>query len=123
MQFDYANSLKLEYAYICIAVPTLGMIKVSVLLFYRRIFVINKWSHGDARNIIMIFMIALVTLWAAGFCLTFICMCKGRWNVLFIDIDAALQQCLDTLTYGYALAISDFVGDAIIILIPLPFVG
>lgn len=98
------------------------MIKVSFLLLYKRIFVIDS-SWKTTRTFFINAMITIVSLWAGGFALTFLFMCKGDWRVLFVDIEAALEKCVDTLELGYALAISDFITDALIIIIPLPFVG
>lgn len=98
------------------------MIKVSFLLLYKRIFVVDK-SWKTARTFFINAMITIISLWAGGFTLTFLSMCKGDWQVLFIDIEATLEKCVDTLELGYALAISDFITDALIIIIPLPFVS
>jgi hypothetical protein len=50
-------------------------------------------------------------------------MCKGKFELLFTDLEATMTQCVDTFKVGYSCSISDFVGDALILLIPLPFVS
>jgi hypothetical protein len=68
-------------------------------------------------------MIVLMGLWAVSFTFTFIFMCKGKFELLFTDLMAVMVQCVDTFKVGFSCSISDFVGDALILLIPLPFVG
>jgi hypothetical protein len=98
------------------------MIKVSFLLLYKRIFIVDR-SWKDARAVFINAMIIIISLWAGAFTLTFLSMCKGSWQVLFTDIEAALEKCVDTLELGFSLAISDFITDALIIVIPIPFVS
>lgn len=68
-------------------------------------------------------MITLMGLWAASFTFAFMFMCKGKFEILFTDLMAVMVQCVDTFMVGYSCSISDFVCDALIILIPLPFVS
>jgi hypothetical protein len=113
---------KLEYSFLVIFAPTNGLVKLSVLFLYRRIFVIDKhWKN--ARNCFMVLMIVLIALWSVSFTFTFMFMCKGKFEVLFYDLMAVMVECVDTFKVGYSCSISDFVGDALIILIPIPFVS
>jgi hypothetical protein len=68
-------------------------------------------------------MIVLIGLWAASYTFAFMFMCKGKFEILFTDLMATMIQCVDTFKVGYSCSISDFVGDALILLIPLPFVS
>ncbi|KAF2258878.1 hypothetical protein CC78DRAFT_477090 [Lojkania enalia] len=112
---------KLEYSFLCIFAPTNGMVKVSVLFLYRRLFVVNR-NWKDPRSALFIVMIALTTMWAISYTFTFIFMCKGDFNVLFYDLLAVQEKCVDTFKVGYSFSISDFVSDVLILLIPIPFI-
>lgn len=65
---------------------------------------------------------ALVGMWSASYVFAFIFMCRQDVEVLFMDPSVLMQKCVDTLMVGYSYAISDFITDALIILIPIPFV-
>jgi hypothetical protein len=97
-------------------------VKLSVLFFYRRIFVVDK-NWRSARNLIFVSMITLVALWTIGYTVTLMFMCKGRFEILFTDLMATMAYCMNILIVGYSYAVSDFILDAIIILLPLPFVS
>ncbi|KAF2269567.1 hypothetical protein CC78DRAFT_422505, partial [Lojkania enalia] len=113
---------KMEYSFLVIVAPALGFVKVSIIAFYRRIFVVEKHSFRDARNFFMILMIVLISLWSAGFCLAFMWMCKGDFNAAFQPPAVLMQKCVNTVMLGFAFSVSDFVTDVIIISIPMPFV-
>ena len=68
-------------------------------------------------------MIALIGSWAIAYFFTFLFMCRGKFEVLFTDLLAAMAQCVDTFKVGYSCSISDFVGDVLIVLIPIPMVS
>lgn len=98
------------------------MVKLSVLFLYRRIFVIDK-NWKNARNLFFIVMITLIGLWSLAYTFTFMFMCKGKFEVLFTDLLAAMSQCVNTFLVGYSCSISDFIGDVLIVLIPIPLVS
>lgn len=69
-------------------------------------------------------MIILVVVWSVAYTFTFIFMCGTRFDVLVGESeDDPAIYCVDTLMVGYSYAISDFISDMIIILIPIPFVS
>jgi hypothetical protein len=102
---------------------TNGFIKLSVLFFYRRIFVVDK-AFSSARNLLFCTMIILIAIWSVVYIFTFIFMCGTRFDVLVGESeDDPSIYCVDMLKVGYSYAISDFISDAIIVLIPIPFVS
>ncbi|KAF2475362.1 uncharacterized protein BDR25DRAFT_310754 [Lindgomyces ingoldianus] len=117
------TSRKLEYSFLCIVAPLLGAIKLSVLFFYRRLFVVDK-HYKNSRNIITVAMITIIALWATGSCFVFMFMCGVHFEAIYSSVDdvATEGMCINGLDVGYAFAIGDFVTDAITILIPIPFV-
>ncbi|KAF2248537.1 hypothetical protein BU26DRAFT_605986 [Trematosphaeria pertusa] len=114
---------KLEYSTLCIVTPLLGTIKLSVLFFYRRLFVIDN-HYKNARNLILIFMITVIALWATASGLLFMFTCGTHWRAIYASVgdESTEGMCLNGLDIGYSFAISDFMTDAIIILIPIPSV-
>ncbi|KAF2278032.1 uncharacterized protein EI97DRAFT_432117 [Westerdykella ornata] len=113
---------KLEYSFLVIFATTNGLIKMSVLFLYRRLFVVDKQNWTNGRNVFFITMITLMGLWATSYTFAFMFMCKGNFEILFTDLLAVMEQCVNTFMVGYSCSISDFISDALIVLIPIPFV-
>lgn len=103
------------------------MIKVSFLLFYKLVFVYDKWRFWDPRNIFMNLMIATIIVWDIGFSLTLILSCVGKSGKVNTYWDTKTSReltskCINPFVYMYSLSISDFITDAVILLIPIPMV-
>ncbi|KAK7185117.1 hypothetical protein PSPO01_09029 [Paraphaeosphaeria sporulosa] len=113
----------LESSFFNILQPTLGLIKLAVVLFYRRLFVVQK-HFGDARNLVISGMATLVVLWTLGytFAKLFQCGSHSFERRPFYDFDYSTAVCVDTLMLGYSFAITDFLMDCLIALIPIPLI-
>lgn len=106
------------------SIITLSLIKLSFLFFYRRVFVYDKSNPRNLRNIVVLFTIALVILWGVGFSITYLSACRGDFSVRW-STESSEQielKCINTFWMLYGLAISDFVMDCMIILIPVPMI-
>ncbi|ORY19056.1 hypothetical protein BCR34DRAFT_260972 [Clohesyomyces aquaticus] len=111
---------RLQYIFLTISVPTLGLIKLAVLTFYRRIFVVDKGNLRNGHNFVYIAMMCIVVVWAGGFCLSFMFACKGNFTAWWTSAMSLITNCVNTLELLFAFAVSDFITDAIVILLPLP---
>ena len=98
----------------------LGFIKLSILSFYRRIFVINR---GTTMDIITKLSILVISLWTVAFVLLTIFCCGTKFAANWGPIAEQLQDCPVGLTIKYGLAISDLILDLFIFILPLPFVS
>ena len=112
----------MEYAFLCIFAPANGLVKISVLLLYRRIFVVQKNNWKDPRNAFFLAMVAIIFAWATASTLVFVFFCRGHFEWWF-NLMIAGEKCLDGMKFAYQYAISDFITDVLIILIPIPFVS
>ena len=117
------NEFQLEYASITIAPVALALIKLSCILLYRRIFVVDKENRLDRRNIFFSFVICIIIFWGGGVFLPTLFACRGSWVVLWGEIEPKPGQCIDGFQLGWAFSISDFITDALVIMIPIPFVS
>lgn len=99
-----------------------ALIKVSFLLFYKLIFVCDKWRFFDIRNVIVNPIIFIVIVWDLGFTATFIFACRSDFRAHWSTTTAneLATKCINTFLMTYALSISDFVADVIILLLPVP---
>ena len=104
-----------EYAFNIMSPLALGLIKLSILFFYRRIF------RGRLFDWLNWSLIISVMLWTLGFFLTQVFDCGTRfatnWGLL-----ADLEKCLSTFKQLLAYSISDVIIDVFIVLLPLPLV-
>ena len=98
-------------------IPANGLIKLSAVLFYRRIFVVNKRTTFDH---ITKASVAVVILWTVAFFLATIFGCGKHftypWSPL-IDIG----KCNTNMRLD-ALMISDLITDILVWLLPIPVV-
>jgi len=103
---------------------TSGLVKLSVLFFYHRIFVIDThWKDG--RNLCISSLIVLVSLWTIIYTFTYAFACGTHFQALWKpetanDFD---KYCVDTTTIGFSIAISAFISDATVLLVPIRFVS
>ncbi|KAL8744591.1 MAG: hypothetical protein Q9190_003184 [Brigantiaea leucoxantha] len=101
------NEQKLDYATLLIEKFTYATIKLSVLFFYRRIFVRQK-SFRIANDI----LIVLITLWGIIFLFTFAFLCG-------FDSQHG-HPCAPQEWGSLWFAITDVLGDAAILALPYP---
>ena len=105
-----------EYAFNIMAPLALGLIKLSVLCFYRRIF------RGRVFDIINWTLIALVVLWTLGFFLVQVFDCRTHFSTNWGTL-RQLQKCLDTFSQFLAYTVSDVIIDVFILALPVPLVS
>lgn len=119
MDLTHTKLPQIEWAMYLICIPALGCIKLSVLFFYHRIFCPQE--IGLAR-IFIIMMMCIVVLWAVGFWFANLLACKGNFSAWWGSPVDLITKCVKTLELTYSLSITDFITDAIVLLIPLPLV-
>lgn len=95
----------------------LASLKLSVLFFYRRIFV------GRVFNIASWTLIGVVIVWAMTFVIAILSACGTRLMANFGTLGDLKTECVDTFSILIALAASDVTVDLIILAIPLPLVS
>ena len=98
----------------------LGFIKLSILSFYRRIFVMNR---GTTTDIITKLSMSVVSLWTIAFVLLTTFCCGTKFAANWGSISEQLQNCPVGSTNKYGLAVSDLMLDLFIFILPLPFVS
>jgi hypothetical protein len=63
-----------------VSFTSLPLAKVSLLLFYKAVFVDDKWRFFDIRNLNTNSMIFIVIIWDLGLTLTLIFACRSDFN-------------------------------------------
>ena len=102
------------------SIPALGLVKLSFLLFYRRIFCVDK---KGVTGIVTMTMIVITVAWTISYFFAHLFACKTDFSAWWGSVISLTTRCVKTYDLLYSLAITDFVFDAIIILIPIPLVS
>ena len=96
-----------------------GLVKLTFLFFFRRMFCTNVKAMTPF-NIVTVVLITLVSSWIAAFLLTALTMCGTNFQALWGTEMDMLTHCANTKTQQIALAVSNFVFDVTIIVLPIP---
>lgn len=108
------------YIIVLLQILCLTCIKLSCMLFYRRIF--NFGSRYLLGMMTTMFDV-LIVIWGLGFALSFAFSCGTNFAYLWTDL-ANLLKCPANLTsINLGLSISDTIFDAIIFFLPIPLVS
>ncbi|MCJ1312463.1 hypothetical protein MMC25_006137 [Agyrium rufum] len=107
----------IEYEFQVIQILQLGLVKLSVLFFYRRIFCHNNSAKGFNR--ITWGVIAIIVLWTIAFFFAFLFDCGTHVDAQWTMLGNLIQYC-DSLNSETAFAVSDMICDFIILVLPLP---
>ena len=109
----------MKFVFFLLSVAAYGFIKLSVLFFYRRIFVKGASAKFDIVSKVAIW---ITSAWSIAFFLIQLLQCgkniDSQWGPI---IDAS--RCLDSYQYTDALFISDLITDLLVICLPIPIVN
>ncbi|GKZ60367.1 hypothetical protein AnigIFM49718_006709 [Aspergillus niger] len=116
------KSLQIQYVADIVTVWAFGFTKLSILYFYRSIFCSRRTIRTAFHSVTMC-MIVLVSVWTVAFGVGTIFICGAHpvnaWGTIaVVTTECSLQV---PIVEGYA--ISDFIMDVIIWLLPLPRVS
>ncbi|KAL8651412.1 MAG: hypothetical protein Q9226_004719 [Calogaya cf. arnoldii] len=110
---------KIELPFRILTMLAYGAIKVSIVSFYRRIFVVHR---GSLVDILTRATSAVIILWASTFILLVIFACGihfwANWGLAADD----LLYCRAGFITDFSLVISDLILDVFIFLMPLPLI-
>ncbi|KAF6221518.1 hypothetical protein HO133_002374 [Letharia lupina] len=94
-----------------------GLIKLSILFLWRRIF-----GHVRAFNRASWVMIGIVTAWSLAFFFATVFQCGLDWSRNWAPIEIFLTQCSNTLDMLSVFTATDIITDLMIIAMPIPMV-
>ena len=106
----------MKYAFNLLQIIILGMIKLSVIFFYRRLFrgkTFDQYSKG---------MLAVVGCWTTAFFLGVLFECGTRFENLWSTLLNLITHCVDEEIFFKAFAVSDVIIDGLILATPCPIV-
>ncbi|APA06872.1 predicted protein [Sclerotinia sclerotiorum 1980 UF-70] len=100
-------------------IPALGLVKLSLILFYRRVFTRNA---APRFNIVTWFMIIIILIWTLSFFFSILFICGLDFSAYWTSTIVEKAHCVDTDRLHNAFAISDVVTDFVIICLPVPMI-
>lgn len=98
-------------------IPALGAVKLSFIFFFRRIFVTGV---GRVFRSVTTIIIVIITAWVVALFVALLVACRGDFAAWWVSVDDLNTKCIDTLELENAFAISDFILDLIVIILPIP---
>lgn len=113
---NYTVDEKLQVAFYLLQILCIGLVKLSFLFFFRRIFVTQKTT---VYNWTSIALIVIITLWTVMFAAMFLAGCGGHFDAHWISPTVFKQYCVYDLPTLEGLAISDFLTDLIVLSFPI----
>ncbi|KAI1178246.1 hypothetical protein F4777DRAFT_576303 [Nemania sp. FL0916] len=112
-QKAYLSLSKASYAFMVTYIPVLGITKLSVLFFYKRIFISRPW------NIFMWVLIGIVSAWTIAFFFVNV-LVSIPVSALWHPEAGKSPKSLGADAVLWAPSISDILLDAIILAVPVP---
>lgn len=116
---EQGRFLMIQYLMDLLSVWGLGLIKLSILLFYRKIFC----GAGVGRTMFDYttrFMIGLIIIWTVAFGFGFIFICKTNFSAAWGTLAGLKKNCSGLLPFLQGFGISDFITDVMILALPIP---
>ncbi|KAK3172901.1 hypothetical protein OEA41_006227 [Lepraria neglecta] len=110
---------KIEFAFQLLMLIAYGLIKASILFFYRRLFVVGK---SGAFNLITMSTVVVVFLWMIAFLGLFTFNCGSAVDAKWGSLLEVSKSCKFSFTAEEGMASSDFILDLFVFLLPFPVI-
>lgn len=104
-------------------IPALTFNKLSIVSFYRRIFV--ERTKSRVFNISTLVVISLLIGWAIAFFLSEFFICKTSFTFIWESKNSIEESatCTDLVAWDQAFTASDFILDFVVLVLPIRQVG
>lgn len=101
------------------SVVCIGCIKLSVVTFYRRLFVTQQRSWFSIATITLI---GIIVAWTIAFFFVFLFYCGTHIEKEWSTVMDIIEYCPNALNDQIAIGITDAIVDIAILVIPIPMV-
>ncbi|CAD6442781.1 52bb9083-da87-4a05-81e2-c3b26ebec9d6 [Sclerotinia trifoliorum] len=110
---------QVEYAVTLLMILTYGFIKCSIVLFYRRVFVVD---NGSAFSILVWISFGIVVAWTITFFLLFLFLCGTHFSAAWGSRAGLIRYCSNSLKKEEGLYISEFLINILLVVMPMPMI-
>ena len=111
--------VKIEYAFQLLMIVCYALIKLSIVYFLRRLFVVGNRGWF---NVITYALIVITTLWLVAFLGLFIFGCGSHIDDNWGNSASSSANCMDGFPPELAMASSDLILDILTFILPFPMV-
>ena len=111
---------QINYAFTVLVIFAFGLIKLSIIFLYRRLFVTRRGTYFDWITKISI---SVVLLWTISFFFGFIFGCGTHFSAEWGSFRDYHMYCGVVIDLMNPLVVSDLVSDVMILCLPLPVVS
>ncbi|KAF2233660.1 hypothetical protein EV356DRAFT_567901 [Viridothelium virens] len=108
---------KVEYAFQLMMILAYGSIKLSVIYFYRRIFVTHR---GGVFDVVTTVSVVVTVLWTLVFFFIFLFSCGSHISAHWGSLQDLTTYCWATYAPEEGLVISDLITDVAVLSLPFP---
>ncbi|KAI1384737.1 uncharacterized protein F4822DRAFT_371725 [Hypoxylon trugodes] len=111
---------KVQFVTQLLMIATYGFIKLSIIFFYRRIFIMNA---GDRFNLVTIICACAIVAWTLAYIFAVAFDCGTHWGAHWgavADLFAYCHGGFEVQQIVESLLITDLITDVIIIALPMP---
>jgi len=110
---------KLTWSFFVLQIPAIGFTKLSFVFFFRRIFLAGG---SKTFNIISLSLIILLCVWMTAFFFFFVFVCGTKFFARWGSLRQFRTYCPADIPSEKGLAISDFLTDLFVLVLPIPMV-
>ncbi|CAG8972832.1 hypothetical protein HYALB_00001251 [Hymenoscyphus albidus] len=109
---------QIEFAITILIVLAYGFIKLSILFFYRRLFVTER--KGGILNTLAWILVAIIIAWMLTFIFLTIWGCGTHYTANWGSLQDLITYCSNGLQREEALYVSEFVTNILLVALPIP---
>lgn len=113
-------TLRTQFTFVTILPLALGFIKLSILVFYFRIFAVTRAS---VTYVLLAIFTALAGIWTVAFFFAELFQCGSNVWALTSSAMDTITYCQGTSNIDFALTLTGFITDVVIFLVPIPLVS
>ncbi|KAM7197477.1 hypothetical protein V8F20_006622 [Naviculisporaceae sp. PSN 640] len=112
-------TLRTQFTFVTLLPLALGFIKLSILVFYFRIFAVTRAS---VTYVLLAIFTTLAGIWTVAFFFAELFQCGTNiWALTSSTMDT-ITYCHGTSNIDFALTLTGFVTDVVIFLVPIPLI-
>ncbi|KAF7879466.1 hypothetical protein EAF04_000662 [Stromatinia cepivora] len=110
---------QVEFAVTLLMILAYGFIKSSIILFYRRVFVVG---NGSAFRIFTWISLGIVVAWTIAFFFFFLFLCGTHFSAAWGSRAGLILYCSNSLGKEEGLYISEFLINILLVVMPMPVI-
>lgn len=117
--YEIRVTRQITWAFMLLQIPALCLVKLSFIYFYRRVFCTGLTTIFKHITTVVIW---IILAWGISFFFAFLFICEVNFAAFWTSIRALNTHCGGLLDLQLGFAISDFITDFFVLVLPLPMI-